>query len=92
LLSWALTISLVIFRLNPDGQTGFHAAVNPSNRIHGYWVNTTDVLFYQGTTEKINSMIEALASIPDAETNIVIHAGSGVATSPWGGWSGRQFS
>ena len=32
----------------PAWPAGFHAAVNKKNRIHGYWVNTTDVFFYRG--------------------------------------------
>jgi len=68
----------------PAWPTGFHAAVNKKNRIHGYWVNTTDVFFYRGNNGEINDMIESLTSIKAVNTKIILHAGSGLAKSPWG--------
>ena len=68
----------------PAWPTGYHSVVNKKNRIHGYWVNTTDVFFYRGENGEINDMIESLTSLKGVNTKIILHAGSGLAKSPWG--------
>ena len=63
---------------------GFHAAVNKPNRIHGYWINTSDMLFYKGKTKDLNLMIKELSQIKKVQLSVVLHAGSQTAKSPWG--------
>ena len=69
---------------NSNWPAGLHAAVNQKNRVHGFWVNTTDVFFYRGGNREINSMIESLAAIKGVKARIILHAGAGKARSPWG--------
>ena len=73
---------------NSNWPAGLHAAVNQKNRVHGFWVNTTDVFFYRGGNREINSMIESLAAIKGVKARIILHAGARKARSPWGTDSG----
>ena len=68
----------------PAWPAGLHKVINKKNRVHGFWVNTTDVFFYRGDSAQLNSMIDALGAIQGVNRKIVLHAGKGDARSPWG--------
>ncbi|MEX1041832.1 MAG: hypothetical protein WDZ51_14430 [Pirellulaceae bacterium] len=70
--------------LQPGWPEGVREVLNSPLRSHGYWVNSHDVLFYQGTPDQLHDMLAALAKTPDANLSVVIHAGKGIAKSPWG--------
>lgn len=57
--------------------------LNQSNRIHGFWVNSTDQLYYRGNSAQLNAMLAGLAALPDARLTVVLHVGTLNATSPW---------
>lgn len=63
--------------------TGLYEAVNTPERVHGYWVNSSDKLFYEGDHIKLNQMIDKLASVPGVETEVVLHAGPGTAKTAY---------
>ena len=63
--------------------SGVYEVVNQPNRVHGYWVNSYDTLFYRGTHSDLNKMIKALTAISAANVEIVLHTGPGIAQSPW---------
>jgi hypothetical protein len=49
-----------------DGWTkGTYEAVNLPCRVHGYWINSSDALFYQGDNAVLEQMLEQFAAIPD---------------------------
>ena len=64
----------------PDG---VYAAVNQPNRVHGFWVNSTDRLFYKGSQDELQEMTRQLANAKSAQTEMVLHIGTGIAKSPW---------
>lgn len=68
----------------PGWPDGVREALNSPLRNHGYWVNSYDVLFYQGTPGQLHDMLAAIDKMPEANLSVVIHAGKGVAKSPWG--------
>lgn len=63
--------------------TGVHDIVNQANRVHGFWVNSSDTLFYRGSQADLHKMIRELAAVPNVNLVVVLHAGAGVAESPW---------
>ena len=62
---------------------GVYDAVNQPNRVHGYWINSSDTLFYQGSHADLHKMIRELAAVSDLNVIVVLHTGPGVAKSPW---------
>lgn len=60
-----------------------HDAINQPFRVHGFWVNSTDTLFYVGKTQKLNEMVRQIAKTDAAMVKVVLHPDSGVAQSPW---------
>ena len=67
-----------------DGwKDGVYEAVNIPSRVHGFWINSSDTLFYRGANTSLEIMLQKLADTPDSTMNVVIHAGKGIARSPW---------
>jgi len=64
----------------PDG---VYDAVNQPNRVLGYWVNSSDTLFYKGSNAELQEMVRKLTKANGTQTDVVLHAGTGVAKSPW---------
>ncbi|MEM8671379.1 MAG: hypothetical protein AAGG48_27915 [Planctomycetota bacterium] len=62
---------------------GIYNAVNQPHRVHGYWVNWSDTFFYRGSNEKLQEMAQKLSETKLTKTEVVLHAASGVAESPW---------
>jgi sRNA-binding regulator protein Hfq len=57
--------------------------INRPNRIHGYFVNWTDVLFYAGDAKELNAFLVEYAKTPNAAPTVHFSAGKGTAASPW---------
>jgi len=63
--------------------TGVYDAVNKPNRVHGYWINSSDTLFYKGSNAELQEMTHKLTQAKGAKAEVALHAGTGVARSPW---------
>ena len=62
---------------------GVYEAVNQPNRVHGYWINSSDILFYKGSNTDLQKMTTELVNAKVAAVQVVLHACAGVAKSPW---------
>ena len=62
---------------------GVHDVVNQTTRVHGYFINSSDTLYYRGKPDDFHKMLNALAANADCQSSVVIHAGKGIAKSPW---------
>jgi len=63
---------------------GMSNLVNPTERIHGYFVNAHDVFFFAGDQERFDQFLRDYAKIDGVVSHkIVIHSGLGRAKSPW---------
>ena len=62
---------------------GIHDAVNQPCRVHGFWINWSDTLFYKGSNAELRKMTKKLANARGTTTEVVVHAGKGIAKSPW---------
>ncbi len=95
-VSVALMVSCqsIAFGLGSDHRSGdlpvtaqwtqaIYQALNQPFRIHGFWVNSTDVLFYEGSAEKLCKMLSELHKEIGDDLVVVIHPGRGQARSPW---------
>lgn len=69
--------------INEGWLSGSYKVVNLPSRVHGYWVNSSDVLFYRTKTKVLNETLAALNRLPGATVAVVLHPGNGVAKSPW---------
>jgi hypothetical protein len=64
--------------------SGMEHLVNATNRIHGFWINGTDIFFFSGATAEFNNFLHDYSQIPDVKGySLVIHEGKGEAKSPW---------
>ena len=68
---------------NSDWPQGLVALANQPNRIHGYWVNSSDVFFYQGETQALNAFLADCAELENTRFQVVFHPGPKRAQSPW---------
>jgi hypothetical protein len=68
---------------NDQWPEGLKELVNRSDRVHGYWVNETDVFFYHGDSQKFNQFIDGYRKLKNTTLRVVIHAGTKKARSPW---------
>jgi hypothetical protein len=64
----------------PDG---LKELANRSDRVHGYWVNETDVFFYDGDSKALNEFMDGYSKLKNTALRVVIHAGARKARSPW---------
>jgi len=63
---------------------GLAKLVNSPGRIHGYFVNATDVFFFTGNQESFAIFLQEYARMEGLTSRkIVIHPGLGRAKSPW---------
>lgn len=69
--------------LRNEWPVGVYDAVNQPIRVHGFWTNSSDVFFYEGATADLNAMTKNLTDAGGTAIKIVLHAGDGVAQSPW---------
>jgi hypothetical protein len=67
-----------------DGwRAGTYEAVNLPCRVHGFWINSSDTLFYQGGNAVLEEMLQKLCAIQGLDVRVILHSGKGVAKSPW---------
>jgi hypothetical protein len=68
---------------NSQWPEGLKGLVNRTDRVHGYWVNETDVFFYNGDSQAFNQFMEGYRKLKNTGLRVVIHAGTKKARSPW---------
>ena len=66
-----------------DWPEGTRELVNREGRVHGYFVNACDILFFAGDTSAFNEFLEQYAMLKDTPLTLVLHPGRGMAGSPW---------
>lgn len=62
---------------------GVYEAVNRPNRVHGFWINSSDTLFYKGSNDDLQKMADSLSQTQGVKVEVILHAGQGEAKSPW---------
>ncbi|MCU0709455.1 MAG: hypothetical protein MUF23_14290 [Pirellula sp.] len=62
---------------------GTYEAVNLPCRVHGYWINSSDTLFYKEGNDVLERTLQKLSSIQGLTVRVILHPGKGVAKSPW---------
>lgn len=62
---------------------GLTELVNTDQRVHGYFVNWEDILFFEGETAALNGFLEKYAALPDTKLEVVLHPGKLEAKAPW---------
>jgi len=93
LLCWGFTTSeaLALGSDHPQGPVagnnlwpeGLKELVNRPDRVHGYFVNETDVFFYNGDSKALNEFLDGNSKLTNTALRVVIHAGTKKARSPW---------
>lgn len=90
---WALTTTEV-FALGSDhpkgpvsGSSVWPAGLvdlaNRDDRVHGFWVNSTDVFFYDNDSKALNQFLDDCAKLKGTAVRVVLHPGTKKARSPW---------
>jgi len=72
----------------PIGGTGawpqeLKALVNTDNRVHGFFVNGEDILFFRGNTAKLNEFLTKYSKLQNVKHQVVLHPGELDVRSPW---------
>ncbi len=62
---------------------GLKELVNRPERVHGFFVNWSDVFFFAGDSDKLDEFLKAYAKLPGTNQKIVLRSGEGQASSPW---------
>lgn len=62
---------------------GMAELVNIENRVHGFFVNSTDVYFLQGNTAAFNTALVKWGQLPNTEVKILLHVRKLAVKSPW---------
>ena len=96
LFSLLLLLSLDAFGLGadyPNGQLvggssawpeGLKELVNTTNRVHGFFVNAEDIIFFSGGATNFSDFLRDYSKIQGVEKHqLVLHDGVGEAKSPW---------
>jgi hypothetical protein len=68
---------------NAQWPEGLKDLINRKDRVHGYWVNETDVFFYDGDTLAFNQFMDGYSKLKNSALRVVIHPGVKKARSPW---------
>ncbi len=68
---------------NKGWPAGLKELANRRERVHGFWVNETDVFFYDGDTRAFNRFLEAYGKLNNTALRVVLHPGLSKARSPW---------
>jgi hypothetical protein len=93
LLGWAFTAAEV-FALGSDHPkgpvsgnelwpAGLAEVASREDRVHGFWVNETDVFFYNGDSKAFNEFMEGYSKLKGAALRVVLHPGTKKARLPW---------
>jgi hypothetical protein len=71
----------------PIGVSGWPAGlaelVNVDNRVHGFLVNSQDVIFFSGNTKALNDFLMKYSKLANTKLQLVIHTGKLEVRSPW---------
>ncbi|MCI0641739.1 MAG: hypothetical protein L0Y72_26300 [Gemmataceae bacterium] len=62
---------------------GLAELANLPQRVHGFWVNDTDVFFFAGDTAALNRFLADYAKLEKMTFQVVLHPGPKKARSPW---------
>lgn len=62
---------------------GLGQLVDRENRVHGFFVNASDFFYFTGDVNAFNEFLEQYAMLKDTPLRLVLHAGRGMAGSPW---------
>ena len=62
---------------------GTYEAVNLPCRVHGYWINSSDTLFYKDGNAVLEEMLQKLGSIQGLTVRVILHPSKVIAKSPW---------
>jgi hypothetical protein len=62
---------------------GLKQLANRPDRVHGFWVNETDVFFYNGDSKAFNQFADGYGKLKGTALRVVLHAGTKKARSPW---------
>src|SRR5207249_6119341 len=67
----------------PAGMTDL---VNITNRVHGFFVNDSDVFFFSGSATNFSAFLQDYSKIQGTvdKHRLILHEGLGEAKSPWG--------
>lgn len=68
---------------SPEWPEGLRELLEPSDFVHGYFVNASDFFFYAGDTEALNQFLQQYAALEDTPLTLVLHPGQGMVASPW---------
>ncbi|MEM0915962.1 MAG: hypothetical protein AAGK09_15310 [Planctomycetota bacterium] len=76
---------------HPDGQVtpppgwpeGMAEVINGDDRVHGFWVNGTDVFFFAGDADRLNAFLADVDGIDTVDLTVTLHPGLLEARSPW---------
>ncbi|MEM9251872.1 MAG: hypothetical protein AAGB29_05940 [Planctomycetota bacterium] len=67
----------------PAWPEGMAEVVNAGDRVHGFWVNATDVFFFAGDTDRLNAFLAGFDAIETIDLTVTLHPGRLEARSPW---------
>jgi hypothetical protein len=63
---------------------GMDRLVNATNRVHGYFVNAEDILFFSGSAAGLTAFLQDYSRLEGVlSRRLVLHDGLGEAKSPW---------
>lgn len=63
---------------------GLKQLVNTTNRVHGFFVNAEDIIFFSGNATNLTEFIGDYSKIQGVEKHqLILHDGAGEAKSPW---------
>ena len=62
---------------------GLRELANRESRVHGYFVNVEDILFYTGDTKAFNDFLAGYSKLEETVLQVVIHPGPWTAKSEW---------
>jgi hypothetical protein len=68
---------------NDGWPAGLQQLVNRQDRVHGFWVNETDVFFYDGDTRAFHQFVAGYSKLKGTALEVVLHPGAKKARSPW---------
>jgi hypothetical protein len=68
---------------NDKWPKGLAELVNSANRVHGFFVNEIDILFFRGDAPALNTFLTKYSELPGTKLQLVLHPGKLEAKSPW---------
>jgi len=68
---------------NDKWPKGLAELVNGGKRVHGFFVNEIDILFFRGDASALNTFLTRYSELPGTQLRVVLHPGQIEAKSPW---------